>query len=82
MNERQDLRVRTKEYALRIIRLYRALPTKRDTVAQILGKQLCDQELRSQRNIAKHAAQNPMRILSARSRERCGNWKKAIYGWN
>ena len=34
----QDLRVRTKEYALRIIRLYAALP--KTTVAQVIGKQL------------------------------------------
>lgn len=33
-----DLRVRTKEFALRIIRLYAALPAT--TVAQIMGKQL------------------------------------------
>ncbi len=33
-----DLRVRTLEYARRIIRLYSSLP--RDTVAQVLGKQM------------------------------------------
>ena len=33
-----DLRTRTKQYALRIIRLYSALPST--TVAQVLGKQL------------------------------------------
>ncbi|MGB8352392.1 MAG: four helix bundle protein [Chthoniobacteraceae bacterium] len=40
MSERQDLRDRTKAYAPCIIRLYRALPVKRDGVAQVLGKQL------------------------------------------
>ena len=49
MSARQDLRARTKEYALRIIRLYRALPP-RDGVADILGKQL----LRSGTSIAAH----------------------------
>lgn len=34
----QDLRERTKQYALRIIRLYSALPTS--TEAQVIGKQL------------------------------------------
>ncbi|MDA0241852.1 MAG: four helix bundle protein [Chloroflexi bacterium] len=34
----QDLRVRTKEFALRIIKLYAALPPT--TVAQIMGKQV------------------------------------------
>jgi four helix bundle protein len=37
-NERQDLRKRTKEFALRIIKLYAALP--KTVEAQILGKQL------------------------------------------
>jgi four helix bundle protein len=36
--ERQDLRQRTKEYALGIIRLYASLP--KDTVSQVLGRQL------------------------------------------
>ena len=49
MNERQDLRARTKEYALRIIRLFRALP-RRDGVAEVLGKQL----LRSGTSVAAH----------------------------
>lgn len=38
MNDEKDLRVRTKAFARRIIRLYCALP-KNDTVAQVLGKQ-------------------------------------------
>ena len=40
MNERkrQDLKVRTKAYALRIVRLYVALPKRAE--AQVLGKQL------------------------------------------
>jgi len=38
MEDQSDLRVRTKQFALRILRLYRALPTKDE--ARILGKQL------------------------------------------
>ena len=34
----QDLKVRTKQFALRILRLYRALPAKEE--ARILGKQV------------------------------------------
>jgi four helix bundle protein len=49
MSAPQDLRARTKEYALRIIRLYRALPP-RDGVADVLGKQL----LRSGTSVAAH----------------------------
>jgi four helix bundle protein len=40
MNEKaQDLKIRTKEFALRIIRMYSKLP-KNNTVAQVLGKQV------------------------------------------
>ena len=35
----QDIRPRTKAFALRIIRMYSNLP-KNDTVAQVLGKQV------------------------------------------
>ncbi len=44
----KDLKTRTKEYALRIIRLYSALP--KTTEAQILGKQL----LRSGTSVGAH----------------------------
>ncbi|MFN2494220.1 MAG: four helix bundle protein [Pyrinomonadaceae bacterium] len=36
--KRQDLRQRTKEFALRIVKLFVALPT--DAAAQVLGKQI------------------------------------------
>lgn len=49
MNAPEDLRTRTKKYALRVIRLYRALP-RRDAVADVLGKQL----LRSATSVAAH----------------------------
>ena len=45
----QDLRERTKNYALRVIRLYRALP-RGDGVGQVLGRQL----LRSGTSVAAH----------------------------
>ena len=45
----EDLRTRTKKYALRVIRLFRALP-RRDAVAEVLGKQL----LRSATSVAAH----------------------------
>jgi four helix bundle protein len=38
MEQPQDLRERTKTFALRVIRLYTALP--KSTVAQVLGKQV------------------------------------------
>ena len=49
MNAPEDLRARTKKYALRVIRLFRALP-RRDAVADVLGKQL----LRSATSVAAH----------------------------
>jgi four helix bundle protein len=49
MSASQDLRGRTKEYALRVIRLFRALPRK-DAVADVLGRQL----LRSATSVAAH----------------------------
>ncbi len=48
VNEEQDLFTRTKSYALRIIRLYCALPKR--TEAQVLGKQV----LRSGTSIGAH----------------------------
>ena len=38
-DEPPDLKTRTKEFALRVIRMYSKLP-KSDTVAQVLGKQV------------------------------------------
>lgn len=49
MNARQDLRGRTKGYALRIIKLYQALP-RRNGVADVLGRQL----LRAGTSVAAH----------------------------
>jgi four helix bundle protein len=46
--DRQDLRDRTKQFALRIIRLYGALP--KTTEAQVIGKQL----LRSGTSVGAH----------------------------
>ena len=43
-----DLKVRTKDFALRVIRLYAALP--KTTVAQVIGKQL----LRSATSVGAH----------------------------
>lgn len=45
---RQDLKVRTKQFALRIIRVYCALPTT--AVAQVIGKQM----LRSGTSVGAH----------------------------
>ena len=76
MNAPQDLRARTKEYALRVIRLFRALPRK-DSIADVRGKQL----LRSATSVAAHyreagrAKSDP--ISSANSRVRSRNWNES-----
>ena len=49
MTAPEDLRARTKRYALRVIGLFRALPRK-DAVADVLGRQL----LRSATSVAAH----------------------------
>ena len=46
--ERQDLRDRTRDFALRVIRMYASLPTK--TEAQVMGKQV----LRSGTSVGAH----------------------------
>jgi len=48
MSVRQDLRKRTKDYALRIVKLYAALP--KSAVGQVLGKQV----LRSGTSVGAH----------------------------
>jgi len=47
-SEKRDLRVRTKEFALRVIRLYSSLP--KTTLAQVIGKQV----LRSGTSVGAH----------------------------
>ncbi len=47
-SERVDLKVRTKAFALRVIRLYSSLP--KTTVAQVIGKQM----LRSGTSVGAH----------------------------
>ena len=48
MKDEKDLKIRTKRFAIRIIRLYAALPKK--TEAQVIGKQL----LRSGTSVGAH----------------------------
>ncbi|HKO35149.1 MAG TPA: four helix bundle protein [Pyrinomonadaceae bacterium] len=66
MNSRQDLRKRTKDYALRIIKLYAALPNSQ--VAQVLGKQLLRSGTSSALTIEKRVAPNRMLISLTKSK--------------
>ena len=59
-----DLRDRAKKFALRIIKLYSALPRRKD--AQVLGTKSSSRELRLARITGKPAVLNLMPISSAR----------------
>ena len=76
--EKRGLRVRTKEFALRIIRLYAALP--KTTEAQVIGKQV----LRSGTSVGAHyreayrSALTPS--MSLKSKADFKSWRKRATG--
>ena len=70
-NKPQDLKVRTKDFASRIIRLSVSLP--KTTEAQVLGRQV----LRSGTSVG---AQNPMRMSLTNLKMCCKNWMKLHTG--
>ena len=76
-----DLRVRTKEFALRIVRMFVALP--KTEVARVLGKQA----LRSGTSIGAnfreaHRARSKAENLSPRLATVSRSWTKQATGWN
>src|SRR5215831_18075890 len=73
-----DLKVRTKEYALSVIRLFAALPKR--TESQILGRQL----LRSGTSVGaqRRHEPNPTPISLVKLKDRCRSWRKQSTGWN
>jgi len=76
--EGYDLRIRTRQYALAIIRFYSALP--KTTEAQVIGKQLLRSERRSGHIIAKPAVLNQMPTSLIKSKEAYRNWMKPAIG--
>jgi len=76
----KDLKARTKEFVLRVVRLYSALP--KTTEAQVIGKQL----LRSGTSVGAHYCEGTRArsngSSSARLKAVYWNWKKACIGWN
>lgn len=76
----EDLRIRTKKFALRIINLYRALP-KRDE-GSIIGKQILRAAHQLVRNIVRQVVQNPHETLSAKWKAVSKNWTKQPIGSN
>src|SRR5215475_3037376 len=75
-----DLKVRTKEYALSVIRLFAALPKR--TESQILGRQL----LRSGTSVGAQyreatRAKSTADFIS-KFKDRCRSWRKQSTGWN
>ena len=75
-----ELKSRIKNFALRIIRLYSALPQKME--AQIIGKQLLRSGTSVGLNTVKESERNPMKILSVRLKVACKSWKNLYIGWN
>ena len=79
-NEKQDLKVRTKQFALRIIRLYTSLA--KTTEAQVMGKQV----LRSGTSVGaqyREAQRAKSDLISSiKLKVRCRNWMKLLIGLN
>jgi hypothetical protein len=78
--EEMDLRDRTKAFALRIVRMFSALPTT--TEAQVLRKQLLRSELQSAQTIGKRFGRGAKPSSSRNAAIRFGRLKKALTGWN
>jgi 23S rRNA-intervening sequence protein len=76
-----DLKLRTKEYALGIIRLFSELPKR--TEVQILGRQLfrSGTSVGAQYREAKRG-KSTADFISKIEGSLQGNWKKANIGWN
>ena len=74
-----DLEIRTTDFALRIIRLFAALP--KTTEAQVLGKQPFGVGLLLEHIIEKPNEGNQRSTSSARSKVRCKNWMKPVIGF-
>ena len=80
MVENYDLKVRTKQCALQMIRLYSSLP--KTTEAQVIGKQVLRSgtSVGAQYREAQRAKLTP--ISSTRSKVLCRSWTKQIIGLN
>jgi len=76
----EDLRIRTKNFAVRVIKLFAALP--KTTEAQVLGKQILRCGTSVGHNTVNPSMQNLMLILSVKSKALCRNWRKPYIGWN
>ena len=74
----EDLRKRTKQFALRIIKLYLAVPQK--GVGYVLGPQLLKAGTSVGLIIARPAGQNQMLTSSVKLKEPCKSWMKRRTG--
>jgi four helix bundle protein len=77
MGQKHDLKQRTKDFALRVIRLYVALP--KSTEAQVMGKQA----LRSGTSVGAHyreatRARSPAEFLSKNGRRIAGTGRDCV----
>ena len=79
-NEKQDLKVRTKQFALRIIHLYTSLP--KTTEAQVMGRQVLNSGTSVGAQYREAQRANQMLISSAKLKVLCRNWTKRRIGLN
>jgi hypothetical protein len=75
-----DLRVRTKKFALRIIKLYQQLPKSGE--AQVLGKQVLRSGTSVGAQYREACGPNLQQISSAKWKEVYKSWMKLPIGWN
>ena len=80
VHDSTDLKNRTKTYALRIIKLFQALP-KVEKHKYLVNKS-CEAVLQSAHNIAKLVVPNPRLISLTKWKAVCRNWMKPAIGWN
>ena len=65
--ESEDLKIRTKDFAIRIVKLFAALP--KTTEAQVLGKQLlrCGTSVGAQYREAQYAKSTPILLVKSKA---------------
>src|SRR5262245_48365635 len=75
-----DLKFRTKEYTISVIRLFATLQKRTET--QILARQLLRSRTSGERNAVRRHEPNPTPISLVKLNDRCRSWRKQTTGWN
>lgn len=79
-DKKNDLRERTTEFALRIVKLYKSLP--KSTEPKSSANKSCVQAHRLERSSVKASAQNRIQTSSTSWRAFCRKPTKPPFGWN